>query len=275
MNKIQITMPKSVETAFLAKTTNVKKDNINSGINDIWRGYVVTSDNQMVKSYIKKIRNTNELYREIFCSLLGRALGIDTPDPMIVKVEANHPDIPSDKDEYLFGTKDCDSISFSRFLHENKLNEDYILNYDDFYKIIAFDEFIANPDRHFGNVLFNGSDFTFIDHGEAFHHSVLYNTPLTECTTGENAIAKIFKINHGHNDITTQNLIRKINKFIKSKISEEQIKLLPSACKLEHDTLNLKHQNIHNFLLKRLPLLSSLVGFSVKVADNNGQLYLK
>lgn len=267
MNQINLTMPTSVETAFIPKSSKMKQDKVNAGVNDIWTGYVVTTDHKMVKAYVKKIQNMNELYKEILCSLLGRAIGVSTPEPLIIKVDSDHPDIPNINNQYFFGTKDCESASFSRFMKNNKVNIDYLLTYENLHEIIVFDELIANSDRHPGNILFYGVKFDFIDHGEAFPVNFEYDSPMTRCSWGCNKLAEIIKNNQGHNDIKSQLFMRKVNNFIKKKITQEQIKLLPESCKINQEDLTKHHRNIQSFLHQRLPILYHLVGFSVKKND--------
>lgn len=267
-------MPSSVETAFIPASSSMKQDTFNAGVNDIWTGYVVTSNHKMVKAYVKRVQSTNELYKEILCSLLGRAIGINTPEPLIVKVATDHPDISNTNDKYFFGTRDCESASFMRFMKNNKLNNDHLLTYENLHEIIVFDELIANSDRHPGNILFDGVNYDFIDHGEAFPIGFAHNSPMTQCSWGHNKLAEIVANHQGHNHVKTQLFMRKANDFIRKKISEEQIKLLPESCRVNQDDLTVHHKNIQTFLLDRLPILSHLVGFSVSVSDNNGQLSL-
>ncbi|MCK4099770.1 hypothetical protein HCY45_11345 [Acinetobacter radioresistens] len=274
MAQISLSMPSSVKTAFISKNSTMKSDSKYAGINPLWRGYVVTSDHKVTKAYVKQIGNINELYKEVLCSLLGRAIGIDTPEPLIVKVEADHPDIPSNGDQLFFGTEDCESPSFSRFMTNNKSNEEQLLNYEKLHEIVTFDELIANTDRHSGNILFDGVEYNFIDHGRTFPPDVAYNTPMNQCDWGGNKLAEMIVDYQGHNDIKTKIFMTKVNKFIKSKLSAEQINLLPESCKIHQNSLNNHHKNIQLFLAQRLPILFHLVGFNVVIAEN-GQLSLR
>ncbi|MFW2149559.1 HipA family kinase [Acinetobacter sp. TY1] len=274
MSEINLSMPSSVETVFIPKSSSMKQDKVNAGVNDIWTGYVVTSDQKMVKAYVKKIQNTNELYKEILCSLLGRAIGINTPEPLIVKVDHDHPDIPNVNNQLFFGTTDCNSTPFSRFLKQNEVTSNQLLTYEDLYKIIVFDELIANSDRHPGNILFDGVKYDFIDHGEAFPINFTHNLPMTQCKWGENILAENIRNSQGYNTIKTHQFMKKVIDFISNKISKEQIKLLPQSSKVNHDELTDHHKNIQNFLYQRLPILSNLVRLSISNADDYGQLPL-
>ncbi|TNL51647.1 HipA family kinase [Acinetobacter bereziniae] len=245
MAQLSLSMPSSVKTAFISKNSTMKRDFNNAGINPLWRGYVVTSDHKITKAYVKQIGNVNELYKEVLCSLLGRAIGIDTPEPLIVKVEADHPDIPNNGEQLFFGTEDCESPSFSRFMTNNKANEEQLLNYEKLHEIVSFDELIANTDRHSGNILFNGVEYNFIDHGRTFPPDFAYNTPMNQCDWGGNKLAEIIVDYQGHNDVKTKLFMNKVNKFIKSKLSTEQINLLPESCRIDQNSLN-NHHKIYN-----------------------------
>lgn len=257
-------LPSQIRTAFVPKTTNMFFDSVNKGINKIWKGFVVTSTNTMEQAYIKQVSDINELYREIICSLLGRAIGINTPEPLIVKVELNHPNIPTSKDTIFFGTIDCSSPPFTRYIHDNELFDDEILKYKDLHKILCFDELIANTDRHLGNVLFNGLTYNFIDHGRTFPPDLNYNESLIQCDWGTNQLADIFADKNGQNDIKVRTILSKIKKFIEAFLCEDQVLYLDECSNISKDDLNTHHKSIKSFLIKRLPLLISHVTCSVK-----------
>lgn len=263
-----------VRTAFVPAMTRMQPDLANQGINKIWKGFIVTSDNKMEQAYVKKIKDINELYREIICSVLGKVLGISTPEPLVVKVCLNHPDIPSIDGQLFFGTVDCESPSFSRFIQDSNLYEEEILKYEDLHKIICFDEFIGNFDRHFGNVLFNGHTYNFIDHGYSFSTDLSYNVPLKECIWGTNQLADIFADRYGHNDVKIRNMLKKVRKFIDQSLSQEKLFFIDQISDIDLNDLNNHHKSLKLFLSKRLPLLIHHVACSLTNIDESHQLSL-
>lgn len=73
-----------------------------------------------------------------------------------------------------FGSSEMRIPSFSQWLKSSTLYSDKVLldkikNWPYLHNAAAFDEWVANGDRHFGNILFAGQDdFYLIDHGHCF-----------------------------------------------------------------------------------------------------------
>lgn len=244
-----------IRTATVPRRTYMHFDHAYQGVNPIWKGYVVTSDNIMEQAYVKKVNNINELYKEVVCSLLGRAIGINTPEPLIVYVDKEHPQINSNPNELFFGTIDCESNSFARYIEDNEFHEDEILTYQDLHKIISFDELVANADRHSKNILFNGTTYFFIDHGETFIPALDYNQPLIQHKWGRNILAENFKTKFGNDLTKTKQFLRKVESFISSFVDEDKILNIDNLSDINQKDLNNHHKNIKNFLIQRLPLL--------------------
>jgi len=146
-------------------------------INPTWRGQVQT-DRGVVEAYIKLLP-ARELLVESVAALLGRALGLPIPTPLLVKASRAHlPDAPMvvpDVDLIVFGSEDAKHPSLRQFL----LVEQVLEHMRDWPHALAsgcFDEWIANEDRHAGNILFDGREgFVLIDHGLSLrkHYSPL------------------------------------------------------------------------------------------------------
>lgn len=267
-------LPKSIATALVPVKTRMVRDVENQASRHLWKGFITTSKNTMVMAYVKQVKTDAELYREVLCALLARAIDVPSPEPLIVTVDAGHPDIPNNGSQLFFGTIDCESPAFGRFLHESQDNEDLLLQYDDLHKVICLDEFIANNDRHFGNILFNGQEFSFIDHGNALPPELKPHDPMNLKEDGTNQLADIMKEKQGYNEVKTKKFMNKVDSYIKSKISKTQIQLLPASCLIDPEKMNTDHQNIQHFLFNRLPILAQLVGFGVSSCDESGQIKL-
>ena len=263
-----------IRTATVPKKTYMHFDHAYQGVNPIWKGYVVTSDKTMEQAYVKKVSNINELYKEVICSLLGRAIGINTPEPIIVYVDKEHPQITSSSNELFFGTIDCESNSFARYIEDNEFHEDEILTYQDLHKILSFDELVANADRHSKNILFNGTTYFFIDHGETFIPSLYYNQPLIQHKWGRNILAENFKTKFGSDLIKIKQLLRKVESFVSSMIDEEKILNIENLFDINQKDLNNHHKNIKKFLKQRLPLLIKHVTCCVSNLSQSKQLTL-
>lgn len=133
-----------------------------------------------VNAYIKLTNNYRQTIAELACAQVGKALGLNIPDCYLVYVDTDN--LPEKvKKESMFanrgemlafasGSPDPDVMSFERLLavDNDKANELFDA-WEHLDLVIAFDEWIANPDRTMCNYLFSPSDndFWLIDHGSA------------------------------------------------------------------------------------------------------------
>ncbi|HHQ4518639.1 TPA: HipA family kinase [Aeromonas veronii] len=141
-----------------------KPINDNGNINATFKAHVKTHK-EVIVAYVKLIPE-REIYIECVCAIIGRALGLPIPLPLIVKVDHDALNsIPLGEYKLAFGSEDSAYPSLKR----RGLNDELIDKLSEVKKTLnigVFDEWIANPDRHGGNILFDGSsDFVFIDHG--------------------------------------------------------------------------------------------------------------
>lgn len=153
-----------------------KPFNDNKNINPTYKSHVKTHDG-VTQAYVKLIPY-REIYVECVCGVIGRFLGLPIPKPLIVKVDHESLDsIEPGRFILAFGSEDSVYPSLKR----RGLNEYLIKKLEDFSQTLdigVFDEWIANPDRHGGNILFDGSDnFTFIDHGLSIPEDLSFDAP--------------------------------------------------------------------------------------------------
>ena len=132
---------------------------VGDGINRAQRGVARTARGDVPA--IVKIVPPRELAVELLCAALGRHLGLPVPEPLLISVpgaglafgsaDAGHPSL-----RHLLAN-DADVRVLERLQNWTKLES-----------AASFDDLIANPDRHIGNVLYDGEgQFWLIDHGLA------------------------------------------------------------------------------------------------------------
>lgn len=143
----------------------------NNNINPTYKAHVQTHE-EVIQAYVKFVPS-REIYVECVCAVIGRLLGLPIPKPLIVKVDHNAlNEIPNGSFQLAFGSVDSIYPSLKR----RGLNNELIKKLENFKQTLdigVFDEWIGNPDRHGGNILFDGSDnFTFIDHGLSLSHEL-------------------------------------------------------------------------------------------------------
>jgi hypothetical protein len=144
---------------------------VNSGVSQTWKAPIKTENGNNIIAFVK-ILPINQIISEIVGALLGKALGLKMPAPYLVKVNKNYlPDTskwPSNDNELIaFGSADINFPSFSRFTKHDPIIRDLLYKWGYLKRTIIFDIWIANIDRHDGNLLFDGVDFWLIDHGYA------------------------------------------------------------------------------------------------------------
>lgn len=133
-----------------------------------------------VTAYLKLCRDHKQIVAEIVSAKVGRALNLRVPNFYLVFVDTSEipsithkPSLFSNSGITLaFASESPNSrtMSFERLLRiENATANTAFDEWKDYNLVVAFDEWIANPDRNWGNFLFTPGDSNFwlIDHGAA------------------------------------------------------------------------------------------------------------
>lgn len=135
-----------------------------TGINAATRSIVGTSAGE-IEAYVKRLGDVREILVEIVCATIARELRLPVPEPLLVLVP-----------EYLggpqlaFGSAAIGQPNVAAFLatSEQTAVANRLRAWEHLLPAACFDEWIANYDRHLGNLLYNGDgDFWLIDHGLA------------------------------------------------------------------------------------------------------------
>jgi len=129
-------------------------------------------------AYVKLTRDPRQLIADLASAQVGRAIGLKIPQPFLVFVDTDLiPDNISCSYKntgamLAFGSAEAvEGMSFARLLKtDNKTAENLFKSWGDgFSSTSIFDEWIANPDRNFGNILFcpATNENWLIDHDQA------------------------------------------------------------------------------------------------------------
>lgn len=241
---------------------------INGGQHPMFKGSIITHNGE-VEAYIKNCSKLSVVFTEIIVALIGRMYDLPIPCPIIVRLEPNHADIHVSETTYLFASKAETAPNFERYLRTFDKKEQIILEHKDINKIITFDELIANPDRAFGNILYDGVDIQLIDHEYCFHAKQNPKSAISNTYQTEN-LSDVYKFHKGANDVTVSKTMRSIKKYIKSQIdttTNDSITAISSINFLGAD-YNKRVDFVKNFILTRLPVLDLLIEQSI---SNNKQ----
>jgi hypothetical protein len=127
------------------------------GINLTWSGIVGTASGQL-GAFLKALPS-RELMVECLCALLGRAVGLPIPRPIVAA---------DDELGILFGAEQVPHPDLRHTALPSTIWEEHLAAWKTLPRASAFDGWIANRDRHWGNLLTDGTgEFWLIDHGLA------------------------------------------------------------------------------------------------------------
>jgi hypothetical protein len=146
--------------------------------NDSFRGLVLLKNGQRKHCVIKDL-NKEQLSNELLASVLARHLGLPVPDTYLGLVlpgtlSVNKFPVSGTKNHLVFVSADVNTPNLAQQIddHGSLLEHilvDHLKKWVGLAGLYAFDTWIANVDRHQGNLLIDGpNNIWLIDHGHAF-----------------------------------------------------------------------------------------------------------
>lgn len=142
---------------------------VDGNANKVWKAQLAVDGHaRPIEAYIKRL-GKRELLVECVAAQIGRSLHLPVPRPFIVKVDPirlPEPDLKLERSELFFGSEAADYPPLERyipFMRGRALLREWVWSIN----AACFDEWIANRDRHNGNILFDGENFILIDHDKA------------------------------------------------------------------------------------------------------------
>jgi|GEM_PF-634512 len=160
-------------------------------VNPVYKAQVHTDGQGEISAFVKSIPD-HELLMECVCALIGRALGLPIPKPLLVIAAPDSCPARHDIRKPLFGSEAIDHPSARRFVcpsgdidpHLYQFFCAHLEQWKQLKEAALFDEQIANSDRNGGNYLFDGQQFYLIDHGLAFaglfHNVISASQPVPD-----------------------------------------------------------------------------------------------
>ncbi|OWK23965.1 hypothetical protein AJ87_26620 [Rhizobium yanglingense] len=153
------------------------KDPAEENVNSTFRGQIETDD-QKIRFAIIKALHGKELANEIVATIIGAKLGLKVPECYIALApdESSNFDnaVPIEGGRLLFCSCDVEAPSVAAVFSNGNMSVsseamrrivDRLVK-QDIASLYEFDEWMANVDRHHGNLLLAGSgDMWLIDHG--------------------------------------------------------------------------------------------------------------
>ncbi|MBX3579514.1 MAG: hypothetical protein KF723_20100 [Rhizobiaceae bacterium] len=146
-------------------------------VNDTFRGQVLCGDGEVRQAIIKDL-SPRQLANEIMAAAIGLASRLPIPQPIIAKVEpgvltASRCVLTDGTGHLVFASADMNTTNVQQVYCGDPENvpliREKLAAWSDVAGMYGFDTWIANTDRHEGNLLFSGrNDIWLIDHGHSF-----------------------------------------------------------------------------------------------------------
>jgi len=227
----------------------------NKNINPVWRGNVQL-DGIRRQMYVKSVV-PRTLAVEVICSIIGRMIGLPIPRPAIVRVTSESLNSVT-SDQVFFGSESIDNPDLKKWLSKDEVaTMKRLHNWSKLLDAGCFDEWIANADRHGGNILYGGgSNFSLIDHSEALPTGLPVSKPapanIVLSVAAENKTAKQLQDLYGKAKTCSY-------PFAGTAIQTEVQNILKAVC--DHttveDLIDFLHQRVHSLLI----LISQRIGY--------------
>jgi hypothetical protein len=169
--------------------TRVLRQREHSKPDELWQGdaYSMASEADDEIPVYFRMADRFTVVAELACAAIAKALGLPTPQPFLLNigVGALHESkfTTYDRATLTVATRDVGGGTFAQLLREDSDYARQLLrDWQHLVPAVAFDEWLANTDRNFGNILFVASSLFLIDHGEAFGGSARKLFPLEDLT---------------------------------------------------------------------------------------------
>ena len=208
---------------------------------------------------IAKKLPVREIAVEVVCAAVGRAAGLPIPEPLL---------LVDDQQVWHYGSADMGHPNLAQYVSASDSSVlDELKKWPALLHAACFDELIANPDRHDGNLLYDGAGFFLIDHGMCIPHSM--SATDTSDDYHNNQLLDL-QINTCSDDISTQRAVSGAQEWIKNS-GASSIELADQAM-VEHIELKPKEELL-SFLRSRIAILGDLLHDRIKPSQQ-GRLRL-
>lgn len=145
------------------------------------------SDGPDIEVYLR-LAHPQPLVAELVCAVVGRALGLPVPDPFIVRIDAGA--LPGSRFAtgqtgplYCFASRQVAAEPFVQLLQRDSAHAAALIErWEHLVPAATFDEWMANPDRNLGNILYAAGSLWMIDHADALGGSMRRLWNLAELT---------------------------------------------------------------------------------------------
>lgn len=200
-----------------------------------------------------------EIAVEVVCAAVGRAAGLPIPEPLL---------LVDDEQSWYYGSVDVGHPNLAQYVTSSDASIlEELEKWPSLLYAACFDELIANPDRHDGNLLYDGTGFFLIDHGMCIPQGM--SAEDTSDDYHNNQLLEL-KIGACNDDISTQRAASGAREWT-IKSGAPSIELVDQAT-VEHIELKPKEELL-SFLKSRIIVLGDLLHDRIKPSQQ-GRLRL-
>ena len=169
--------------------SRVRRNNENLKTDELWLGDAynpATPDLPGISVYLR-LGQPAPLVAELLCCVIARMLGLPAPEPFVVCVtQAALPDskLACQKGTQLcVATRDLGGATFAQLLRRDSTTaEKMISRWEHLIPVTVLDEWLANTDRNYDNIIYIAQTLHIIDHADAFGGSTRALFPLADIT---------------------------------------------------------------------------------------------
>jgi hypothetical protein len=233
------------------------------GVNETFIGLIELPEGR-ARAYIKILQDRRQLVNELICTALGRAAGLQVPEGFLLNALAQH--LPESKflakygeDALIFGSAEIDQPSLRRrFIKpETEIMAELLSKWKGWVKAAIFDEWIANPDRHSGNLLLESFDLVWlIDHSHALTGQFWEEADLIPDAVVDNQLADVgFPPLTLPERIAVRNETNELVKIFKTIDTDTVMQ----SCYLNLLLTPSEYNSVKKFLTERVSLLLKLI----------------
>lgn len=142
---------------------------------ELWRGnaYHLLPPISKHETVYFRLSKAATLQAELVAAVMAQALGLQTPQPYILHIDPGG--LPgsrfclADRATLCVATQNIGGNTFAQLLRtDSAYATSLIRKWTQLLPTVAFDEWVANPDRNLGNIIYVASALWLIDHAEAF-----------------------------------------------------------------------------------------------------------
>ncbi len=217
-----------------------------------------------VRAYIKILQHRRQLVSELISAALGRAAGLQIPEGFLLNALGE--DLPESKflaksgeGVLIFGSAAIEQPNLRRrfIKQESDILVELMSKWKGWVKAAVFDEWIANPDRHGGNLLLENFERVWlIDHSHALTGPFWEEAELIPGAKVDNQLADVgFKSLTLPERIAVSNETNELVKIFKTIDTDTVMQ----SCYLDLLLTSSEYNAVKNFLSERVALLPKLI----------------